>query len=157
MINPHQSEALKKDTRSLKERTSKVKSKMTDFARSTYGHLYGDKSVWLVEDDEKWAYVVQRRLETVGVKVVHKKDPSHTLKFIKVFRPRLIILDKQGIPDFDAIIDDFGEQVIVCTGKPEKVDMYVKGSVLAVFGKDNLPKMVEYIEKYFEGQNGSIN
>ena len=153
MMKPEIVEKIKKDTRAFREHTSKCKSKFSDFAKQTFNTLYGNRAVWVIEDDDDWVRSLEKHFSQFQIRVIHKPDIKDIVKALSIFNPFVVVLDRGGIPEFDQIIDTYGQRVIVCTGEPGGVEPYVEGMVLAVYSKDDVEEMVNFIKTQIENES----
>jgi two-component system phosphate regulon response regulator OmpR len=101
-----------------------------------------DKSVLLVDDDEKLCKLLREYLEDYGFQVLTLGDGTSVVKTIRAESPDIIILDimlpgKDGLDVLKEIRKEFSMPVIMLTAKGEDADRIVG---LELGADDYLPK-----------------
>jgi two-component system phosphate regulon response regulator OmpR len=101
-----------------------------------------DKSVLLVDDDEKLCKLLREYLEDYGFQVLTLGDGTSVVKTIRAESPDIIILDimlpgKDGLDVLKEIRTEFSMPVIMLTAKGEDADRIVG---LELGADDYLPK-----------------
>jgi two-component system phosphate regulon response regulator OmpR len=101
-----------------------------------------DKSVLLVDDDEKLCKLLREYLEDYGFRVLTLGDGTSVIKTIREKSPDIIILDimlpgKDGLDVLKEIRTEFAMPVIMLTAKGEDADRIVG---LELGADDYLPK-----------------
>ena len=101
-----------------------------------------DKSVLLVDDDEKLCKLLREYLEDYGFQVITLGDGSAVVKTIRAESPDIIILDimlpgQDGLDVLKEIRKEFSMPVIMLTAKGEDADRIVG---LELGADDYLPK-----------------